>query len=95
MLLISDKTFKTKSEAKDYIRDIIKKSCLFDLIDEDHKHFDFFVELINRHPNFEEKIGSGIKSFYFYLDNYYKKVLGITRIDGSDVSVSRNKCICK
>lgn len=56
----------------------------------------FFRQLLTIHPDYEERLGSGIKSFkYDYSKSFGNKCLHIVRYDGSEESVSWKACLGK
>ena len=65
---IGELEFKSKKAAEDYTRNIINTIGKNDCINEDNKHFQFFVDLLNNHQRREYKIGCGIKSFIITIN---------------------------
>ena len=53
-------TFSTKKAAQDYTRQTITElGCC--IIHKYHDEYNFFVNLLNNHPNRDEKVGCGIE----------------------------------
>lgn len=79
---VGDRWFPSKAAIKQYCRDIIKATELNHLqrgkVDE--KHMPFLVGLVERHPNYEEKWGSGISYFVVHGE---RKGLAFIRTDHS------------
>jgi len=85
--------FKTKKECLTYTRNIINKlGCC--IISKDHDYYNFFLDLINNHPECEFKIGVGIIFFYIRINPLFKKnyEIMIKRLDGSDIGFSWTYC---
>ena len=85
--------FSTKKECEDYTREIINSiGCC--KIGSDHRYYNFFRDLITRHPDSNEKIGKGIKCFYIRpdpMDNrYYETIL--KRTDRTEVVFNWVQC---
>lgn len=59
---IGNKHFKTKNECYKFTSNLIKNLNKCEIAEGD-EHFNYFVDLINNHPNKEDKIGDGIKGF--------------------------------
>lgn len=90
---IGELEFKNPKYCEKYIRNIINTlGCC--IINEDHKQFNFFNNLIQRHPVFKDKQGVGISYFYIephsLMSKYYQ--LMIKRIDGSETDFSWIYC---
>lgn len=86
-------TFSTKKAAQDYTRQTITElGCC--IIHKYHDKFNFFVNLLNNHPNRDEKVGCGIE--YFYIEknkikfNAYQTM--IRRSDNSIIDFSWRSC---
>ena len=62
---IGNKSFRTKRESLDYTRSLINNlGCC--VIDAKHPNFEFFISLLNHHPEKDEKIGTGVKNIHYY-----------------------------
>jgi hypothetical protein len=87
--------FKTKKECEDYTRNIINNlGCC--KINKEHIQFNFFYNLIQNHPECDDKIGVGIDYFYIIPNHLVKKYYQtmIKRLDGSEIDFSWVYC-CK
>lgn len=60
------------------------------IIDDDHI---FLLELINKHPFKDQKIGCGIEYFYISISEYKNRMFKIMRTDGSNTDFSYIICI--
>mgnify|MGYP003333874864 CR=1 FL=1 len=90
---IGDLEFKTKKECESYTRNIIYNlGCC--IIDKAHEKYNFFINLLNNHSSYQEKIGSGIDYFYIQpnplVKKYYQTM--IKRTDGSEIDFSWVYC---
>ena len=87
------KEFSTKKEAKEFFKEMLNKYDDGDTVsslDDDNILFD----LIQRHPEVKEKVGTGIN--YFYRDispNHPTSCFHIKRNDGSNTDFSIITCI--
>jgi hypothetical protein len=90
---IGELEFKTKKECESYARNIINTlGCC--IVDKDHSQFNFFYNLIQNHPNCDDKKGNGIDYFYIQPNRLVKKYYQtmIKRLDGSDTDFSWVYC---
>lgn len=55
--------------------------------------FDFWMDLLSRHPSAHEKIGCGIVSFKVTLNKYRQRGVYATRWDGTPADFSYTKCL--
>ena len=90
---IGDIDFKTKKECENYTRSLIHYlGCC--KIKKDHAHFSFFNNLIQNHPNCDDKKGIGVDYFRIQPNSlvrkYYETV--IKRLDGSEIVFSWVYC---
>lgn len=90
---IGELEFKTKKECENYTRNIINNlGCC--IINKDHTHFSFFDNLIQNHPECDDKKGIGIDYFYIQpnplVRKYYQTM--IKRLDGSEIDFSWVYC---
>jgi hypothetical protein len=77
--------FKTKKQQEEYTRDLLSSlGCC--IITKDSKYFNFFIFLINNHPDKDLKIGLGIENFRIMKNplNFKCYQTCIIRIDGSE-----------
>lgn len=86
--------FTSKKAIKDNTRKLIRELGICK-IDVDNNAFKYFMDLINLHPNKDEKIGCGIKAFIIRrhptLKNEFET--SILRIDDTEEVFSHSKCI--
>lgn len=92
-LVIAGIPFFNQEEAKSHVRAILRRTGVGNFIEGEDKHF--VLELIQRHPTAEEKIGSGIKSLQVVQNPWNRVAQGfdILRADGSRTDISFIKCI--
>ncbi len=90
---IEGKTFQTKAEFKDFVKTILNKYELNKPIDA--ADFLFISELLKRHPEYDRKIGSGIKAIVIKIDGNWGKTrcFHIQRTDGTETDFSYIHCI--
>jgi hypothetical protein len=90
---IGDKGFKTKKDCENYTREIITNLGCCD-VKEDNNKYSFFLDLINNHPEYIEKKGTGIKYFFIQPNPLNKKTYQtmIKRTDNSDIDFSWLYC---
>ena len=89
--LFDNVKFTSKKKVDDYIREIKNKIINEEnilIIKPDDKYFSFLMEIVNNHVFKEDKIGCGIKHFYFVLDCYKHYQLRIERTDNSNIDIS-------
>lgn len=89
---IGELSFNTKQQAIKFTRDLIIV-LENDIVDCDNNYYTFFENLISNHPEAEEKIGCGIKYFFFnrnILNNALQT--NIRRVDNSTVNFSWISC---
>jgi hypothetical protein len=92
---IGEKTFKTKKEAENFTRNYIKNLGYGDFdVYNNYEAFMFFIDLINNHHNFKDKIGCGIKSIRIQRNILNKNAFEtiILRKDNSEIDFSWLKC---
>ena len=92
---IGELEFKTKKDCENYTRNIINNlGCC--IINKDHVQFKFFSNLIQNHPDCDDKKGNGVDYFYIepnkMVKKYYQTI--IKRLDGSEIDFSWVYC-CK
>ncbi len=90
---LDGQTFDTKLKAEGYVRAKITGLEAQGEIDNSSPHWDFFHELIERHPGYEEKYGPGIKKFL--TGRSFKKhiELNLLRQDESRMDISWVTCV--
>jgi len=87
-IIIGGLTFSSKKKAKDFFRNIRDKYAIGEKTsDEDTR---YLIDLINIHPEAEQKLGCGISHFSVGIDQHYgmTKHFVIHRTDGSTTDVS-------
>jgi hypothetical protein len=90
---IGELKFNTKEQCKNYTRNIINNlGCC--VINKHHTHFRFFENLLQNHPDCNDKKGIGIDYFYIRHNSLNKKCYHtmIKRSDGSEIDFSWNHC---
>lgn len=90
---IGNKSFRTKRESLDYTRSLISNlGCC--VIDAKHPNFEFFISLLNHHPEKDEKIGIGVKTFTIMRNVLKPSVfhMMVNRHDGSSIDFSWRFC---
>jgi len=85
--------FKTKTEAVNYTRNILKNN-LGRIITKNDKLFNYLLCMVEMHTDRDEKIGAGIDSFIIKLNNYNNIALYINRIDNTKIDISW-KYVCQ
>jgi hypothetical protein len=92
---IGDQDFATKKACLTFTQNLMNgmNPCQ---IRKGEEHYDYLMCLIEQHPKYEEKYGSGIECFSVERNplNVKAKHLNLVRTDGSIVSISWNLC-CK
>lgn len=89
--IFDGKRFSSKSAIDKYIKEIkmqIIEFSGYSPINSDNKWFKFLNEIVNVNTSCIEKIGAGIKFFYFVRDIYGNYQLRIKRVDGTTIDVS-------
>ena len=95
VIILDGIIFKTKKECKEYVREIIKKLNIGEKIYKSNKLYQFFLDLVNRHPKKDFKIGCGISYFLIAFDSWKNKYVEIVRIDDTSDDFSWNSAIDK
>lgn len=93
MIEIGDKIFKTKKDAKNFIRTILYGYSVnkplegTDLV--------FIYNLLRLHPEGSKKIGIGVKSIIIENEERFKKTrhFSVIRLDDTNVDFSFEKCL--
>lgn len=94
MFILNGITFKTKDTTKKAIQQKIKDLDLI-VINQEHKDFKFFFDLIELHENRHIKIGCGIKQFHIRRNrmSYNERTLWVERTDGTEDTWSYKACL--
>lgn len=90
---IGDKMFQTKAEFKEFVKIILRKYEINNAINVED--LQFISELLKRHPEYDAKIGSGIKAIVVKTDGNWgnTKCFHIQRTDGTETDFSYITCI--
>jgi len=90
---IAEKIFKTKLELKTFTKAILNKYKVKDSLEK--SDFEFVAELLKGHPEYEKKIGKGIKDIIVRTDTQWQKTkcFHIVRVDGTETDFSYLNCI--
>lgn len=93
MIEVGDLKFKTQKELENFVREILVNTGANNAISKENEKF--FHDLIERHPEKLQKIGSGVKEFRVVQNATNRKALGldIIRIDGSRIDISWKTCV--
>lgn len=94
MFILNGITYKTKDATKKAIQQKIKDLDLI-VINQEHKDFKFFSDLLELHENRHIKIGCGIKQFHIRRNrmSYNERTLFVERIDGTEDTWSYKACL--
>jgi len=94
-LEIGGLVFANQNLAKNHVRSILKSIGDGGYIDKTNPFFNFFLDLVMRHPKHEEKIGKGVNRFLVYSDWANENCFGfdIERIDLTKENISFNQCV--
>ena len=90
---IGELQFQTKKECEEYVRNVIHNLGLCQ-VQKSHEQFTFFDNLLQNHPKYETKKGSGVDYFYITKNpmNQRSYQTMIKRTDGSDIDFSWVQC---
>ena len=93
ILQIHNITFASNTELIEYVKNILHKYNLNEFIDIEDRTF--LSCLLQRHPEYVSKVGSGIEEMFIKLDGRWKKTrcFHILRTDKSQTDFSYLKCI--
>lgn len=85
--------FDTKMALKEYVQDILNSYPHRKPLSKEH--FDFMLEILDRHPNSLEKVGLGVKFMDIRENGYGKNSRGfwIVRNDDTETDFSYLKCL--
>lgn len=86
-------SFPSKKAAREYFQQQISNHQPGDAILQTDAFFRDVGALLDRHPECEQKIGSGIERFMVILDDARNKALRLRRIDGTETDFSYITCI--
>jgi regulator of protease activity HflC (stomatin/prohibitin superfamily) len=88
---IGELAFATKGAAEEFLRSILYKYELGELVDE--KDSVVLSELLRRHPEAAQKIGPGIESFHVRSADFGTRCFWVTRVDGTEERFSARSCL--
>jgi hypothetical protein len=85
--------FKTKKECESYTRSKINSIGVC-VINKDDANYNFFIDLINNHPEVDEKVGCGVNHFFIQSNSLNRKAFQtmIKRTDDSEIDFSWIYC---
>lgn len=90
-ITVGEMTFSTKGSAEEYLKGILYKYEIGELVDE--KDSGFLAELLARHPEADQKIGPGIESFHVRKADYGTRCFYVMRVDGTEERFSARSCL--
>ena len=91
--IVAGENFKTKADLQERIKAILyqyqDRECLSEV------DFVFMLEVLQRHPDYEVKAGSGVKAIYVQQNPVYRNTRNfwIIRLDGSETDFSYLECL--
>jgi hypothetical protein len=88
---VAGKRFRTKTELKDTVRNLIAKYTFGQFLD--NEDFQFCMELFRRHSDYEQKVGRGVQRIEVRRDDYGNRYFHLHRIDGTDTDISWVHCV--
>lgn len=94
-LTVGTLTFRNKKVCKEYTRNLLRTILSNNQVKPARiggDDFRFLTELFKRHPEYERKVGPGIKSIYVTLGLGGGPFVEFTRLDGQSDSISWNRC---
>ena len=90
-ITVGTKSFKTQTEANNFIKELLNTQPLKTPIPE--PHHSFLCSLVELHPRASEKIGAGIKHFTVEHAIHGTRCFYLTRIDNTKTDFSAGKCV--
>ncbi len=88
---IGGHTFPTTTAAEEFIQTLLHARPLREIVAEpDHS---FLCDLLSRHPDAAEKIGTGVRHFTAEPSKGGKRCFYVTRVDDSKMDFSTGKCL--
>ena len=92
-IVVNNLEFPSKVKLIEYTRSLLNElgECS---ISSSHQHYKFFIDLLERHPDYNEKVGCGVKAFKFNRNYCNKKAMetNLIRFDDSIVNYSWISC---
>lgn len=90
-LIIGNNTYQTQSMALNFFKEMLNRYIPSEIVSEtDSFHL---KHLFERHPNYIEKIGSGIDHFEVMAADFHSQCFCVIRADGSKEGFSYKRCI--
>jgi hypothetical protein len=88
---ISDQVFRSKAQLRKYVRELLIKN-VNKKISLGQTDYNFLMELVNRHPERDIKIGSGVRYFISRYNSMGRIELFIKRTDKTEIDISWVYC---
>lgn len=88
---LHSRKFATKTEAHDFFKDMLRKYEPGDTVSPQHSRL--LRELLSRHPEANEKIGSGIAGFFVDGTEFGSQCFHLRRVDGTSTDFSYKTCV--
>lgn len=88
---IAGKEFSKKGDALDYLKKMLNSYSPEERVSETDAYF--LTHALNKHPEENEKVGSGISSFFVRRADYGTKCFWIKRTDGTEERFSYRSCV--
>ena len=87
-IIINNIEFSSKSKLIEYTRDVLNKLGET-IIYSTNEYYKFFTELLERHPDYDEKVGCGVKGFKFNRNYCNKKAMetNLIRTDNNIINL--------
>lgn len=91
--VILGEIFSTKTSLENRIKEILYHYQLEEFLSE--RDFEFMFEILKLHPEFETKLGIGVKNFFIAQNPQYKNTRNfwILRLDNSTTDFSYKECL--
>jgi hypothetical protein len=88
---LAGEQFSKKEDVRFRVRNLIASYPLMSFVE--GQDLKFCLSLFEHHPNYTNKIGSGILRVQIRLDDYGKRYFHLHRNDESDEDISWTKCL--
>lgn len=88
---VGREVFKTKKELLSKLRGMLHAAALG--VELDEPEHGFLLELVQRHPEAQKKIGPGIRAFRVTTSEYRNRCFEVIRVDGTTTDFSYMKCV--
>lgn len=83
--------FSKKGDALDHLKGILNKYRPEEVVS--NNDADFLLQALKRHPEADEKIGSGIRNFFVSRADFNTVCFWINRVDGTKIRFSYISCV--